>query len=73
MCTTAYVPGVILLRVRRDGIPQLRYSTSPQLVIVPLPLRTGTAVHVLFCLVFFHRDVFIVLLPTAVACVVTTG
>ena len=35
-----YVPGVMSLQVIRDGIPQP--------VIVPLPLRTGTAVYVLF-------------------------
>ena len=37
-----YVPGVISLQVMQDGIPHL--------VIVPFPLGTGTAVHVLFCL-----------------------
>ena len=36
-----YVPGVISLQMTPDGIPQV--------VILPLPLRTGTAVHVLFC------------------------
>ena len=43
VCTTAgYVSGVMSLQVMRDGIPQL--------VVVPFPLRTGTTMHVLFCL-----------------------
>ena len=46
-----------LVATIRDGLPQV--------AIVPLPLRTGTAaVHV-----FFHRDVYC----TTVACVVTMG
>ena len=49
VCTMGYVPGNMSLQVIRDDIPQLaRHST--------VPLRTGTAVHVLF--VFFHRDAF---------------
>ena len=56
-----YVPGVISLQVMRDG--------APQLAVLPLPLRTGTAVHVLFLL--SSTGTFTVLL--SVACVVTTG
>ena len=53
-----YVPGVISQQVIRDRVIQV--------VIVPLPLRTGTAVHVLFCLLS-SIEAFIV------ACFVTTG
>ena len=53
-----YVPGVISLQVTRGGIPQV--------AIVALPSRTGTAVHVLFCL-FSSIETFIV------ACVLTPG
>ena len=56
-CTTA-VPGVISLQLLRDRVQQV--------VIVPLPLRPGTAMHVLFCL-FSSIETFIV------ACFVTTG
>ena len=50
-CTTAgYVTGVISQQVIRDRVRQV--------VLVPLPLRTGIAVHVLFCLLSFHRDVY---------------
>ena len=47
-----YVPGIIWLQVIPDGVPQV------VVLAVPLPLRTGTAVHVLFCFAVFHRDVF---------------
>ena len=53
-----YVPGVISQQVRRDRVRQV--------VIVPLPLRTGTAVYLLFCLLS-SIETFIV------ACFVTTG
>ena len=55
-----YGPGIIslLLIVIRDGIPQV--------VIVPLSLRTGIAVHVIFALLP-SIETFIV------ACFVTTG
>ena len=39
-----HVPGVITLQVIRSGIPHI--------VMVPFPLRTGTAVHVLICLLY---------------------
>ena len=43
-----YVPGIILLQVIRDGIPQL---------VSTVPLRTGTAaVHVLFCFLPSRRS-----------------
>ena len=35
-----HVPGIIILQAIWDGIPQL---------VGTVPLRTGTAVHVLFC------------------------
>ena len=53
-----YVPGVISLQVIRGGIPQV--------AIVALLSRTGTAVHVLFGLLS-AIETFIV------ACVVATG
>ena len=53
-----YVPGVILQQVRRDRVLQV--------VIVRRPWRTGTAVHVLFCLLS-SIEAFIV------ACFVTKG
>ena len=53
-----YVPGVISLQVIRGGIPQV--------AIVALPSRAGTAVYVLFCLLF-AIETFIV------ACVMATG
>ena len=39
-----YVPGIFSLQVIRDGIPHL---------VSTLPLRTGTAVHLLFCVCVF--------------------
>ena len=39
-----YVPGIILLQVIRDGIP---------LLVSTIPLRTGTAMSVLFCTCLF--------------------
>ena len=39
------VPGVISLQVIRDGIPQLAST---------FPLRTGTAVRVLFCFLAYE-------------------
>ena len=53
-----YILGVISQQVVRDRVLQV--------VIVPLLLRTGTAVHVLFCLLSSF-ETFIV------ACFVTTG
>ena len=52
------VPGVVSLQVMRDDVPQL--------VIVPFPLGTGSAVHVLFCS-FSYIEAFFV------AFFVTTG
>ena len=46
-----YVPGVISSQVIRDGIPQAAK--------VPLPLCTGTAVHVLFCLLSPIEELFL--------------
>ena len=37
-----YVPGILSQQVMRDRVRQV--------VTAPLPLRIGTAVHVLFCL-----------------------
>ena len=37
-----YVSGIISLQVTHDGIPQLVINSN-------VPLRNGTAVHVLFC------------------------
>ena len=53
-----YVPGVIAQQVIRDRVLQV--------VIVPLPLHTGTAVHALFCLLSSFETF-------TVACFVTTG
>ena len=53
-----YVPGVISQQLIRDRVRQV--------VMVPLPLRPATAVHVLFHLLSFI-ETFIV------ACLVTSG
>ena len=46
-----YVPGVISSQVIRDGIPQAAK--------VSLPLCTGSAVHVLFCLLSPIEELFL--------------
>ena len=53
-----YVSGVVSQQLTRDRVQQV--------VIVPLPLCTGTAVHLLFCLLS-SIETFIV------ACFVTTN
>ena len=52
VCTTAVL--LVLSRCARYGMR----DDIPQLVILPFPWRAGMAVHVLFCLFFFHRDAF---------------
>ena len=52
VCTMAtYLPGVVSLQVIRDGVPQ-------PVTAAPLPLRTATAVHLLFSLLSSAEGLF---------------
>ena len=56
-----YVSGVVSQQLTRDRVQQV--------VIVPLPLLTGTAVHVLYSAIFLLSSIG----AFVVACFVTMG